>query len=528
VKPRPYQIAAKAGAYDALREARSAIVVMPTGTGKTVLFADIAADHVKAKRRVLVLAHREELLDQAAEKIGAMAGCAVAIEQGQRRQATSSSPVVIASVLSMIRRLDRFPSDAFDLVIVDECHHALAQTYLTLLDHFAGAKVLGFTATPNRGDEKALAQVFERVAFDMTIGDAIADGWLVPITTESIDVESLDLASIGKQSGDFAGGELAEALSQIDALREAVEPAVEIAGDMQAIVFCVTVKHMHLVAETALQVAEERALELTVATIEGGTPKDRRRKIMADFKAGRVRWLINVGVATEGFDAPAVEAVIFMRPTLSHALYLQMGGRGTRPLPGIVDGFDTAAGRRAAIGRSDKPRTMWIDLVGNAGKHDIVSAMDLLGGDYSLPEQREAKALLEDGEADDLLEALAMAREARAGELTERRARAGDPFALFGIVPSKDRWGRDPTKLQKRVIDALRSPRPIADWREANMLCTELARRDREDLCLYSQAALLARRGHEIAPLRSMTRREAADLIRPMAVGWGSSRARRR
>jgi superfamily II DNA or RNA helicase len=519
VKLRDYQREAKRECMRALEHNRSALVAMPTGSGKTVTFADLVRTGVEHGRRILVLAHREELLDQAAEKIALVAGCPVAIEQGSRKEAGSDDPVVIASVFSMIRRLDRFPPDAFDLVIVDEAHRSLAQTYRDLLEHFAGAKILGFTATPNRGDEKALAQVFDVVAYDMTIGDAIGLGWLVPIKSRSIKLRSLDLSKVRKRQGELAAGELGTVMSEIAVLREAIEPAVEIAAEMQAIVFTVTRAHMHCVAETVRRVAEERAIELPIACVDGTTPKDERRKIMSDFRARKIRWLINVEVATEGFDAPAVEAVIFLRPTLSRALYLQMGGRATRPLPGVVDGVGTPTVRRSEIASSAKTHCLWLDFTDNGSRHDLASPMDLLGGDYDLPEQREAERLLAAGKADDLMTALEMARAARSALLVEACARAGDPIALFGLTCSKDRWGRPPTPKQIAALGPM--PRRL-DFREANAVLSEMSRRRRVGLALYEQLAVIARTKvrHPIEPLRTMTRREASALVRTLAIRY--------
>ncbi len=571
MQPRPYQLDAISECALALRDHRSALVAMPTGTGKTVTFAEVIRRAVAKGRRVLVLAHREELLDQAADKIERLVECEIAIEQGARKQAGATTPVVIASVLSMIRRLERFAPDSFDLVIVDEAHRALSRTYRETLDHFDAAKVLGFTATPNRGDEKALAQVFETVAYDMPLDDAIRGGWLTPIKTRTIQCPSLDLSKVRKRQGELAAGELGSVMSEVAVLREAIVPAVEIAGGMQAIVFCVTLAHMQCVAQTIAQVARERCMELPVATVDGTTPKGERREVMRRFRGGlcgdgvvtscsmgpalvtggpahvafefgvvevlgaegccvfgedrcgpgascgpRVRWLLNVGVATEGFDAPATEAVIFLRPTMSRALWMQMGGRATRPLPGVVDGPETSAARRAAIAASAKPHCLWLDFTDNSDRHDLASPIDLLGGDYSLPERKEAQRLLDRGEADSLLEALEMVRRKHEDRITEARARSGDPFALFNLPESKDRWGRSMTAKQKGALDPLKIPR-VMDLREANAVLTELARREDEDLALYSQVALLAALRHPIEPLEAMPRIVASKLVRVLA-----------
>ena len=523
MKARPYQIQAKADAYAALRAgARSVLICMPTGTGKGWLIGDVIKDAFEARRRVLAFVHREEIIDQLAEHAERATGIKPAIERARLRQAGDLDLVVVGSVPSLVGRLDRFPPDRFDLLIADEAHHALADTWRTLFRHFSKAKVLGFTATPNRGDEKALAQVFDAVGYDMSIGDAIKEGWLVPIKTREIELESLDLSKVRSRSGELAAGDLEKVMTEIDVLREAVEPAVELAGHRQALVFTVTRAHMRAVAETVQQVADERQIPIVVATVDGTTPKRERVEIMKAFRERRINWLVNVEVATEGFDAPTCDVVVMLRPTLSGALHCQMLGRGTRPLPGVVDGPETALERRAAIRASAKTHLLVLDFAGTSGKHELASTMDLLGGDYSLPERQEAERILARGDADDLLEALEMARALAQEKLAEARARLGDPLALFGLDTTRDRWGRQPTPRQLLELAPLRLPR-VLDLREANTVLAELHRRHERDLAMYVQARLLAQLGHPIPPLRDMSRSQAARVIRSIAQSrWTS------
>lgn len=568
--PRPYQNEAKRNVYRAFkRGARSVLAVMPTGTGKTVMFSSVVKDCVEQGKRVAIFAHREELLDQAAEKIETLAGMPVHIEQGTRRQADDESQVVIACVFSMIRRLGRFPADRFDLVIIDEAHRTLAQTYRDLLDHFSGARVLGVTATPNRGDERALGQVYDEVAYVMTPVDAVLGGWLVPSRTLMIPLESLDLSTVRRRNGDFVAGDLGAVMSETKVLREAIVPSVELAGHLQGILFCCTIAHMHLVAETVREIAEERRLDLTVATVDGTTPKDERRRIMDGFRSGQIRWLINVDVATEGFDAPSTAAIIDLQPTQSRARYVQKKGRGSRPLPGVIDGIDAAAmmvrldhlmatgairepldpwiaaavagvhqgddsaARRLAIALSAKRECLVLDFTDNSGRFDLADGMDALGGDYELPEREEAERILAAGDARHLLDALEQARAARAARLREAQARAGDPFALFDLPCRKDRFGREPTAKHSRVLKPMRLPLGEIDWRMANDITIEVARRERLDLSLYEQACVLARLGCPIDWLPTMTRAEASRLIEVVACGgwrrpadWAEVRSR--
>lgn len=546
MKLRDYQHDAIAASIAALRAHKRTLVCMPTGTGKTVTFAELASMYLRAKHRALVLAHREELLDQAAEKLERCSGVMPTIEQGARGRATGrqlaldESPLVVGSVFSMINRLDRFPAGWFQLVIVDEAHHALAPTYLELIKHF-DAKTIGFTATPNRGDEKALAQVFDSVAYDMTLADAITSGWLVPPRFEQINVPGLNLDAVRKRSGELALGDLERVLTEVAVLRGAIGPALKHAAKLKTLGFCATRAHMHCVAECARGMAKERSIKLEVLTIDGTTPSDERARIMARFREPKTkgkRWLLGVDVPTEGFDVPDIEALLMLRPTIRRSIYMQMIGRGLRPLDGLVDdvsvellnlatGYlatlrgrvdDLALARRVAIAMSTKPQCLILDFAGNSTRHELASPLDLLGGDFDPIELNEAKRLVGSGLAPDLWTALEMVRARLDSKALERMARAGDPFALFGVHAVRSRWGEPPTDRQRAVVAALRSPRQVDDYREANALCRELARRDGAGLALYSQAALLARLGHPLGPLRTMSRREAAAVIRRAAA----------
>jgi hypothetical protein len=461
---------------------------------------------------------------------------------------------VVGSVASLVGRLDRFAPDRFDLLIPDEAAHSLADTWRRLFDHFAKARVVGFTATPNRGDGRAQGMVFDEVAFDMPLPEAIRQGWLVPIRTVTINLPDLDLSGVRRRHGELVAGELGAVMSEVSVLRAAASKAVELAADRQAIVFTVTRPHMHATVEAIRQIAEERRLQLPIASIDGTTPPAERDQIVADFRARKIRWLVNVEVATEGFDAPICDTIIKLRPTTSRALHTQMVGRGARPLPGVVDGStaaemsvrideflasgelqatswneqaileiyrgDDAAARKLAISMSDKPECLVIDFTGDTGKHDLASEMDALGGDYTEPERREAARIMEVGDARHLLEALERARADRAGKIREARARAGDPFAMFDVPFRAEKYGRAPTLKHKRVLDPLRLPLAELGWRQANDLCDEFARRERADLSMYDQARLLAQLGCPVSWLPGMTRREASGLLGEIALEY--------
>jgi superfamily II DNA or RNA helicase len=364
------------------------LAVLPTGTGKTVCFAHVAKTWLDSDRgRVLIMAHREELIQQAADKVLQVTGLHADIEMGESRADQCSlidqAPVVITSVQTMCRpnRHERFDPRQFGLLIVDEAHHATAPTYRRVIDHFAqnpDLRILGVTATPDRADEEALGQAFESVAFTYEIETAIQDGWLVPIEQQFVQVQGLDLSGCRTTAGDLNEGDLARIMETEENLHGVVHPALELAGDRPSLFFMASVAH----AERGAEIANRHQAESAVC-LHGKTPRDERREKLKAFSRGEFQHLFNCGLFLEGFDETSIAVVAMARPTKSRALYAQAVGRGTRPLPGLVDGLDDAAARRRAIAMSHKPGLLVLDFVGNSGRHKLVSTADILGGNYS-------------------------------------------------------------------------------------------------------------------------------------------------
>ena len=433
---RDYQRDAIGGVLQALANHGSTLVVMPTGTGKTVLFSEVCrlwprwAETLGVPgRRCLVVAHREELVVQAAEKIRA-AGCAVAVEMAESRSdegAFTQPCVVVASVqtLSNPRRRSRFAVDEFGLGVVDEAHHAVAQSYRSVFDAFGlgtghAGKLLGVTATPKRADDYAVGQMFESVAYEYAIEDAVSDGYLVPIHQQCVTVGCVDLANLRTVAGDFSADELERIMSEEPALNAVAVPTVQLAGDRPTLVFCAGVKHAALVAAVLNRYKFNSALALS-----GETPKEERRSRVRDFREGRLQFLVNCGLFLEGFDAPNCAVVVMAQPTKSLALYTQVLGRGTRPLTGCIDGLESAYGRRLAIANSAKPHMLVLDFVGNSGRHKIVTAADVLGGKYGSPVRDYAKKnAAEDARPGDVNESLERAKDELALEDEEMRRRS--------------------------------------------------------------------------------------------------------
>lgn len=385
MKLRDYQADAIDRILQQFDTAKSTLAVLATGLGKSVIFAEVAARW--SDRGVLLLSHRKELVEQGLGHLKAVCGPSVMVEMADCRDGGEWSsrldkPIVSASVqtLSSPKRLAKFKPDDFGLLVIDEAHHAPSRSYRNVIEHFSKAKLLGVTATPKRGDDVALGKVFDTVAFEMDIRAGIDAGWLVPVKALRIRVEGLDFSHLKTRCGDFQEGELERILTEEKPLHEMARVILEETRG-PSLVFCAGVKHSELLAAMLCRYSPESA-----AHVDGTTAADRRDSIVGRYKAGNLRFLLSCGVFTEGFDAPITQNVVMGRPTQSVGLYMQILGRGTRSLPGTVDGIESAAERRLAIRTSAKPGCVVLDFVGNTSTHqNIVTAEDILGGEGRLP-----------------------------------------------------------------------------------------------------------------------------------------------
>lgn len=320
---RPYQKEAIKAVSNAWKVFKKTLIVLPTGTGKTIIFSNIIKYILQqhTDKRILVLAHREELLQQAAEKIEGICEYSCGIEKAERTCLNSNHSVVVGSIQSLGRdnRLKKFTSDYFHYIIVDEAHHAVAATYQKVLTHFNKAKVLGVTATPDRADMQNLGTYFESVAYEYSLIDAIKDGFLVPIKAQTIPLD-IDLRNVKITAGDFNSGDLEIALDPY--LEQIADMMITYCKDRQTVVFLPVIK----TSKTLCKLLNDRGFK----AVEVNGQSENRQEALQDFEKGTYNVICNSMLLVEGWDCPPVDCVIVLRPTKSTALYSQCVGRGTR------------------------------------------------------------------------------------------------------------------------------------------------------------------------------------------------------
>ncbi len=349
-------------------EQRTAVVAA-TGAGKTVILAALVRAHRDTDPRpVLVLAHRSELLDQAARKLrDEMPGVRVGYIQAGKHHV--GAPVIVASVQTLNPRATRASASRwaklpeFGMVVVDECHRSMSPAYRKVLEGLGcerpgGPVCVGFTATFTREDKARLTDFYQSVAYSIDILDLIGEGHLVPPRFLRVMVEGLDLSGVkvSRKDGttDLASTELAEAMERAGAPGVVAAAYLRHANDRQGIVFTPSVASAESVAQAL------RDVGITSEALAGSTPRDRRKRILADYEAGRLQTVVNCAILGEGFDAPATSCVVIARPTLSKILFRQQVGRGLRPHP--------------ASGKTD---CLVLDLVGSTGRNNLATLDDV-------------------------------------------------------------------------------------------------------------------------------------------------------
>lgn len=316
------------------RGVRRPLLVLPTGCGKTVVFSRPVAEAVRNGGSALILAHRDELLDQAAAKLIELAPeleMAVGKVKGARNDVRASAVVGSVQTLARERRLAQLPR-RFDIVVVDEAHHAAAESYVRILDHVADSPlILGVTATPERADRLRLDEVWDEVVYQKGIEEMIRRGYLCNLRGVRVGLADLDLRTVKKSRGDYAPGDLGRHLEAAGAPDHAVAAYREHAAGRRAVVFVPTVS----LADEFAMAFEDAGV--AAAALNGKTEEGHRREILRKLGTGELQVVVNVGVLTEGFDEPSIGCIMIARPTKSRGLYVQMVGRGTRLYPGKDD-----------------------------------------------------------------------------------------------------------------------------------------------------------------------------------------------
>lgn len=487
------------------------LLVLPTGTGKTIVFASVAADQVRAGDRVLILAHRGELLEQAADKLQRSTGLVSAVEKAESTCLDSWFRVVVGSVQTLQRtaRLERFPQDYFGTIIIDEAHHAITDGYRRILDYFSGAKVLGVTATPDRGDMRNLGEVFDSLAFEYKLTDAIKEGYLCKIMAQTIPLQ-LDITSVTMSGGDYAVGDLGTALDPY--LEQIAAEMARRCKSRKTVVFLPLIKTSQKFRDL-LNTYGFRAAEVNGQS-------DDRRQVLADFDAGKYNVLCNSMLLTEGWDCPSVDCVVVLRPTKVRSLYSQMVGRGTRLSPGKTD-------------------LLLLDFLWMTDKHELCRPADLVCEDRTVARQM-TEHLAETGCPEDIEEAAAQAsedvvaqrEEALAQQLEEQRrkkAKLVDPLQyemsiqaedLAGYVPAFGWEAGPPSEQQTSALEKLGIlPDAVESAGKAALLLDRLNKRRDEGLTTPKQIRCLEKYGFQHVGTWSF---EAARhmIDRIAAQGW--------
>ena len=510
---RPYQKESKAAVFEQWRSGiRRTLLVLPTGCGKTIVFAKITEDCVRNGDRVLILAHRGELLEQAADKIAKATGLGCATEKAEQSCLGSWFRITVGSVQSLMResRLKRFPKDYFNTIIIDEAHHCISDSYQRVLNHFPDAKVLGVTATPDRGDMKNLGQVFESLAYEYTLPKAIKEGYLSPIKAVTIPLQ-VDLTGVGVQSGDFKAGDLGTALDPY--LERIAEEMEKYCREKKTVVFLPLVKTSQKFRDI-LNGHGFRAAEVN------GESSD-RAEILENYAAGKYNVLCNSMLLTEGWDCPDVDCIVVLRPTKVRSLYCQMVGRGTRLAPG-------------------KDHLLLLDFLWHTERHELCHPAHLICESEEVAQKMTENLEKDAGCPIDIEEAeqaasedvVAQREEALAQKLAEmkrRKRKLVDPLQfemsiqaedLAGYVPAFGWEMAPPSDKQKKTLEKLGiMPDEIENAGKASKLLERLDKRRQEGLTTPKQIRFLEGRGFQhVGTWQFETAKKLIDRI--AGNGW--------
>lgn len=509
---RPYQQEAKTAVQAEWKKGiQKTLLVLPTGCGKTIVFSKLIEDCVRDGERVLVLAHRGELLDQAADKLSKSTGLGCATEKAEETCLGSWFRVVVGSVQSLMRekRLSQFSSDYFDSIIVDEAHHCISDGYQRVLGYFKQSKVLGVTATPDRGDMRNLGQYFESLAYEYTLPKAIKEGFLCPIKAQTIPLK-LDLTGVGTQAGDFKTADLGTALDPY--LYQIADEMVKSCMDRKTVVFLPLIKTSQKFTEI-LNSKGFKAAEVN------GDSQD-RAQVLADFENDKYNVLCNSMLLTEGWDCPSVDCIVVLRPTKVRSLYCQMVGRGTRLHP-------------------DKDHLLLLDFLWHTEKHELCHPAHLICESEEVAQKmtesiEEAGCPIDIQEAeekavDDVIAAREEALAKKLSEMKNRKRKLVDPLHfemsiqaedLANYVPAFGWEMGPPSDKQIQTLEKMGIfPDEIESAGKATKLLERLDKRRWEGLTTPKQIRFLEGRGfNHVGTWQFESAKKLIDRI--AANGW--------
>lgn len=509
---RPYQKEAKEAVLSEWNDGvQRTLLVLPTGCGKTVVFAKITEDCVRSGKRVLILAHRGELLTQASDKIEKACGLKCAVEKADETCLDSWYRITVGSVQTLMRekRLSNFSSDYFDVIIIDEAHHAVSDSYTRILDHFKNAAVLGVTATPDRGDMKNLGKVFQSLAYEYTLPKAIKEGYLSPIKAVTIPLK-IDFTGVSIQAGDFKASDIDTALDPY--LYQIAEEMKAYCLNRKTVVFLPLVK----TSQKFRDILDKAGFK--AAEVNGESPD--RAEILEDFDNGKYNVLCNSMLLTEGWDCPSVDCVIVLRPTKVRALYSQMVGRGTRLCEG-------------------KTELLLLDFLWHTERHELCRPACLIAENEEVAKKMTEKIAeagcpvdIEEAEkaaADDVVAEREEALAKKLDKLKNRSKNLVDPLQfelsiqaedLSSYVPSFGWEMSPPTDKQKETLEKLGIlPDTIDNAGKAKMILDRLEKRRIEGLATPKQIRRLEM--FDFQHVGSWTFEQASKMIsRIAASGW--------
>ena len=510
---RPYQEKAKAAIqaeWD--RGVKKTLLVLPTGTGKTIVFSKLIEDCVREGERVLVLAHRGELLDQASDKLQKTTGLRCAVEKAEDSCLDSWYRVTVGSVQTLMRetRLQKFPQNYYGSIIVDEAHHAVSDSYQRVLKHFSPANVLGVTATPDRSDMRNLGQYFDSLAYEYSLPQAIRDGYLCPIKALTIPLQ-IDISGVGMSAGDYKLGELGTALDPY--LYSIADEMAKICRDRKTLVFLPLIKTSQKFRDI-LESRGFRAAEINGESID-------RAEILKDFADNKYNVLCNSMLLTEGYDQPDVDCIVMLRPTKIRSLYAQCIGRGTRISP-------------------NKQYLLLPDFLWMTSKHELCRPASIICENEEVAQKMTENLEENAGQLMDIEEAAATAAEdvvakreealaKRLDEMKHRKRKLVDPLQfemsigaedLTSYVPSFGWQTEATTPQQKTALEKLGIfPDEIDNSGKAEMLLDRLTNRRVSGLTTPKQIRFLESRGFQhVGKWEFEAARKLIDRI--AGAGW--------